>query len=57
MVAFVKVERVEAARGMRAAVGRALLAPGVADAGAAGLEGVDVRVALRRDRAGREREG
>src|SRR5258706_15827555 len=56
VVALVQVERVEAARGLRAAVGRALLAPGVADRGAAGHERVEVRVALRRDRAGREGE-
>jgi hypothetical protein len=56
VVAFVEVDRIEAARRLRAAVGRALLAPGVADGGAAGLKCLDVRVALRRDRAGREGE-
>ncbi len=56
VVAFVEVDRIEAARRARAAVRRALLAPGVADGGAAGRECVDVRVALRRDRSGGEGE-
>jgi len=57
VVALVEIEGIEAARRLPAAVGLALLAPGVADPRAAGLQGIEERVALGARGAGGDDQG